>query len=311
MSKPGSSSQRVTKKVFSKIVGDKLSNIPRETLKLLETENFSYKIIKGEERDKLVLDIIKKIDAHDFLPRGKRKWVQGWREILKNFKKNKYDLRFLTPQYIKPGTQMRIFDEYVQPQSDDFELNWYKAFRFWFFKKYLFKVDNIYEFGCGTGYNLIILNSLFPDKKLIGLDWVPESKTIVDQIAKTYKINTKGIIFDMLNPDKNLSIESNSAVITLGGLEQLADNYNNFLDYLIKNKPKICLHMEPLLDFYDENKLFDYLALRFHLSRNYLGQFVKSLEKLETEGRIEIIAKKKTIGSKFHDGYSYIVWRPK
>ena len=140
---------RITKREFCRIVGDKLSNIPEETLKILKTENFSYKIIRGKERDKLILDIIKKIDADDFLPRGKRKWAYGWREILNNFKKNIYDLKYLTPQYIKPGTQMRVFGEYIQPSTWDFELNWYKAFRFWFFKKYLSRIL------CRILYNLV------------------------------------------------------------------------------------------------------------------------------------------------------------
>lgn len=310
MPRLSSSFQRVTKEKFSRIVGDELSNIPKETLKLLETEDLSYKIIRGKERDELILDIIKKIDEFDFLPQGKRKWVQGWRAILKNFKKNKYDLKFLTPQYIKFGTQMRILGQYVQPKSADFELNWYKAYRFWLFKKYLPSVDNIYEFASGTGYNLVILNTLFPKKTLFGLDWVKESKSIVNKLAQNHGIPAKGLIFDMFKPDNKLVIKNNSAVITMGGLEQLGRRYKKFLDYLIKNKPKICLHMEPLLDFYDENKLVDYLALRFHLRRNYLGHIVRSLEKLETEGQIKIIAKKRTIGSKFHDGYSYIVWRP-
>ena len=79
-----------------------------------------------------------------------------------------------------PDNIMRVSGNYIKPKSHDFELNWYKAFRYWLFKTYLKDVDFIYEFGCGTGYNLPILSRLFPGKKLIGLDWVPESKSIID-----------------------------------------------------------------------------------------------------------------------------------
>ena len=34
-------------------------------------------------------------------------------------------------------------------------------YRNWYFKKYFPKVDNIYEFGAGTGHNLVELSKIY------------------------------------------------------------------------------------------------------------------------------------------------------
>jgi hypothetical protein len=70
--------------------------------------------------------------------------------------------------------------------------------------------------------------------------------------------------------------------------------------------------MEPLVELYDEQRLVDYLAIKFHRKRGYLEGFLTSLRKLQAEGRIEILEQRRFyFGSIYHEGYSYVAWRPR
>lgn len=301
---------KLTEKDFANLVGSSVGDLPRECRKLLSSYDLSFKKVNTKRRDEIILNILKKINSEDLTVSGidnKFTWKKGWKENLNNFTKNNYDLSELTPQYVRPNQPMRYLGQYVIPNDPMFELYFYTIFRVWFFKKYLENIKVIYEFGSGSGYNLPILAKLFPDAKIHGLDWVPESKTIVNKIGSTYRLNVKGHIFDMFNPDSNFKLAPNSAILTLGSLEQLGDNYQQFLKYILAQSPLLCLHYEPLIELYDENNLFDYLAVLYHKRRNYLGNFLTTLRILESDNKIRILKYKKLMGSLYLDG-SFVVW---
>jgi hypothetical protein len=49
----------------------------------------------------------------------------------------------------------------------------------------------------------------------------------------------------------------------------------------------------------------------YHRKRGYLSGFLPRLKSLEAEGRITILeAKRMFFGSLYHEGYSFVVWRP-
>jgi hypothetical protein len=60
----------------------------------------------------------------------------------------------------------------------------------------------------------------------------------------------------------------------------------------------------------EDSSLFDYVAARFSLARNWLRGFLPRLRELESQGVIEILKVKRTIGSFYHHGYSIAIWRP-
>src|SRR3989344_3051994 len=302
---------RITEKDFARLVGTSVSELPHQCRELLAKYDLSYKKIQIKERDKIILNVLKRINSDQLSVSGKEnktRWKKGWRENLKNFIEKKYNLSELVPKYVRPNHPMRLFGEYVVPHDPKFELYYYTIFRIWFFKKYIGKAKTIYEFGCGSGYNLPILAQLFQKAELHGLDWARESKTIVDKLGNIYHWNIQGHVFDMFSPNKKFKLVPNCAVITLGGLEQLGDNSQKFLNYVMKQSPKICLHYEPLLELYNENILFDYLAILYHKRRNYLGNFLTTLKRLESDNKIKILKFKRMFGSLYHDG-SYVVWK--
>lgn len=305
----------LTVKDLSKLLGINSSLIDPTTLHLFNKYNFNYFKSSTQEKESVFLNVIKKVYSNSLSKSGKYRkdeWEKGWQENLENFRKSNYDLNELVPKYIRPNQTLRLFYQYVQPEDPRFELHWYNVFRNWIFSAYLKDVKNIYEFGCGSGYNLSILANLFPRKKIVGLDWVESSKNIVNNMANSHNLNVKGYVFNMFEPDYKLKIEEDSAVITLGGLEQLGKNYKKFSQYILKNSPQICIHMEPFYEIYNSDILFDHLAIEYIKKRNYLYGYIDHLKKLESQQKIKIIKLQRVqLGSLFHEGYSYVIWTPK
>jgi len=297
---------------FSRILGESEKDLPQYCVDAIGKHDFRYRVLARSDRDKVIRDVMARLDSGQLSVTGhQEKWQKGWSENLSDFVENGYDLKDLTPKYIHYGLPIRLFSDYVQPMDSRFELNWYDVFRHWFFSKYMRDANEIFEFGCGPAYNLPILADLFPDKKIYGLDWAEASCEIVKNLAVVHGLNVEGCLLDMFHPDESLPLKQDSGVLTLGALEQLGDRFTVFIDYLVRKAPGICAHMEPLVELYDDEHLPDYLAKRFHQMRNYLGNIVAYLRSLEEEGKVQIIKIHRVpLGSLFHEGYSYIVWRP-
>jgi len=116
----------------------------------------------------------------------------------------------------------------------------------------------------------------------------------------------------MFSPDDTLEITKNSAILTIGALEQLGCEYESFLQFLLKKSPELCLNVEPLCELYDGDYLLDYLAIKYMQKRKYLMNYLDRLRQLENDGKIEILTIQRMLfGSLYYDGWSFILWRPK
>ncbi len=160
------------------------------------------------------------------------------------------------------------------------------------------------EFGCGTGHNLWRIKEVNKNATLVGCDWTKSSNKIVE--AQGFI----GINFDFFKPNTFNMLE-NAGVYTVAALEQVGTKFKPFVNYLLKSKPSVVVHIEPMPEYLDSTKLIDYLSIQYMHKRQYLRGFPDYLEKLEKDGKIEILEKRRSgIGSLFIDGYSIIVWRP-
>jgi SAM-dependent methyltransferase len=212
---------------------------------------------------------------------------------------------------VRAGQPLRLRQKYVVPEDPNFETKWYEIFRLWIFKTYLSEVDNIYEFGCGSGFNIATLADLYPDKEIHGLDWAEASKEILEEMRRVHGLNIFGHVFDFFHPDQNLRIAPNSAVVTIGGLEQTGTNYEEFLQYILDSAPALVVHVEPIVEWYDSTNPIDHVAVRFHRKRKYLEGYLDRLYDLENSGRIEILKKKRAFfGSLYLEGWSQLIWKP-
>jgi hypothetical protein len=306
--------QELTKGDFARLFGTTQEDIETNFSEKIAGKNFRYRIIEGSEHDEVLRDILKAVDSGELTlagPEGKRRWEKGWSENLKDLENCNFDVSQLVPKYIRQKQPVRLDQNYVMPEDPQFELNWYSIFREWFFTTYLKDVENIYEFGCGSGFNLVVLANLFPEKRLFGMDWAGASRDIVNKLSAVFGWKMEGHIFDFFTPDYNLIIAPNSAVLTIGALEQTGKNFEAFLQYVLSSNPSICTHIEPICEWYDDNVLVDHAAIKFHRARKYWEGFPDRLQQLANEGRVEILKRKRSFfGSLFLEGYSQIIWRP-
>lgn len=299
-------------KDFAEAFGIEESEVTNYCGELINSLDFRHTVCFQEARERIWLDIIKKCDDGELSVSGsyrKKDWRNGWAQNLEEFLDSNGDLNSLSPKDWHGDRPLRYKGNYIIAYSNSFERDFTFVFKRWLYKKYFRDYDNIYEFGCGTGHNLVLLAKLFPEKRLFGTDWVIESQKLLKAVVKKYGYNIKGSQFDFFKPDYKLDILPNSLVYTSAALEQLGRDFTKFLDYLLVKKPALCVNVECIAEFYDENNLFDYVALRYHRKRNYLNGFLTALRKLEKEGRIKIIVAKRTgFGSLYHEGYMYVVW---
>jgi hypothetical protein len=160
---------------------------------------------------------------------------------------------------------------------------------------------------------LLRFGNFNPNTNLIGLDWTKSSQDIIQEINKL-GINNKitGHNFDFYNPDYTINIPDSSAVFTVNALEQVGENYKEFIDFLLDKKPDLCINFEPIPELLDKESLVDQLCVLYSKKRNYLKGYLSYLEQLEQENKIEIILKKRLYcGSLFLEGYPVIIWKIK
>lgn len=207
---------------------------------------------------------------------------------------------------------LRLMGRYVLADVR-FESRWFGILREWVARSYLAQYPLIIEFGTGGGENLVAISSIFPDKHFIGLDRSPASASMVSYLGEMLNLDIVGGVWDMERPSDTSFMWSlgNAAVLTVNALEQLGTGWEPFFDYLVESGPGIIVHIEPIIEWYDPENLFDVVAIHGHRSSRYLNGYVRRVMELEQKGRAEIIKAKRThMGPRNQDSYGVLVWRP-
>lgn len=169
------------------------------------------------------------------------------------------------------------------------------------FDKYLQGISEVSEFGCGTGHNFAPL--LGSGRRLRGFDWSEAA------VNRARMLTVEAQVFDMLHPDYEVKLTG--AAFTVHALEQLGADWQPFLDFLVAQKPLLCLHIEPIEELYDPRDDHDAACLEYHRRRGYLTGYLTRLREMEKRGEAELIeVRKSPFGGMNHDAYSVIVWRP-
>ena len=285
-----------------KTSGDKL---PQQFLTDIDRVNASY--------HEYTLSVLKLINA-DYITRttdeNLQAWNTGWNENLESILQGQINLQNLKPKYFRPSKFFRYDNKLIIPENNDIEYDLFALSRYIIFNKYLSGYEDIYELGCGSCHNLLILSDMFPSKRLYGLDWAKPSAKIAQSLGEALNRNVQGFVFDMLNPSPDITLKPGSAVITIHALEQLGEKHDKLLSFIMESRPGIVIHYEPVLEFYDEDNLLDYLALLYTKKRNYLSGYLTALKKLEEQNKIEILeAYRPYLGGVIHEA-SLIVWKP-
>ncbi len=220
----------------------------------------------------------------------------------------------LTPPFLvkEKNEPLRFNYQYIIPESQRFEVDFLSVVRAYLFNKYFCNLRSVAEFGCGTGHNLLALARQQPGKVVFGLDW---SRHALEHVKKLQHqgVSAHAVEFNLLepNPDCLHFNLKEVGVLTVGALEQVGRKFEEFLCYLVSRQPPICIHLEPIVELYDEAKPFDQLAIKYHRARGYLEGYLPALRRLARYGLAEILEVRRIpFGSFYHEAYTYIVWRP-
>jgi len=302
---------KLTTKDFASMLREDESFFSKASFSGIEKAGFEYDKVTGNDRDQIILDILNRIDSPDLKvcgPHRRDEWDEGWAENLRDFSATA-DIDELAPRYFRVSQTLRIKRSYVLPQTPNFLRTFHALFCRIIFERYFSEMSAIWEFGCGTGHNLLLAAEVMPGKPLTGLDWAASSVALVENLREYGNIS--GRLFDMFSPDFGLPVPENSAFLTVHAMEQLGKGYGPFLDFILIKKPSRCVHIEPVVELYEETNLLDYLAAKYHRRRGYLEDFLPALYRLQENGKIEIEKVARSfVGSVYDEGYSLIVWRP-
>ena len=267
-----------------------------------------------DERDEYVREMLELIRS----PRIERSpdenrtvWERGWQQNLDDARTRSFQPDALKPKYFRGNRFLRWQQDLVVSGNPQIEYDLFVLARRLLFGSFLSGARTIYEIGSGSGNNLWLLSELFPDVRVVGLDWVAPAVQLATELGQATARTIEGRQFDMLDPDPSLVLEPGAAVVTVHALEQLGDRYGPLLDWLVAARPAIVLHYEPILEFYDDANLLDYLALWYSERRRYLMGFWTELARRRDAGVIEVLdARRPGLGGVYHEA-SVVAWRPR
>ena len=238
-------------------------------------------------------------------------WRDAWQDQLERFEQSRYDVTALNPNFVSGSSILRWQGAYIQGLTEQYELIFLEILRDWLFRRFLTDVDHLYEFGSGSGFNVAAYAKLFPDTPITALDWAPAAVRIAQLLREQHRMKIDGRRFDFFSPDQTLKLGRSNGVITMCALEQIGERFSDFLAYLLANRPRRVVHMEPTLELYNPDLAHDRLAIDYHLQRKYLSGFLPALEKLQEAGTIRFVFKKRLrFGSRFHECFTLMVWEP-
>jgi hypothetical protein len=234
-------------------------------------------------------------------------WERCWQQCLDKYKAGG-SVADLLPDFLRdPKPPFRYFGKYILPGQRTDLHTVQRCILSHLLAKWM-RGTVLLEFGCGSGYNLPLARQwLEPGAMLCGLDWSPAAVDCVRALG------FPGAVFDMHNPTEPPTSTvpwEFTTVLTAGAMEQLGGNFSPFLSFLLSKRPRMCIHVEPLVELYDLSDPMDAEAARYHTARGYLTGFLPELQLLQAEGRAQICELHRThFGARFNDGFSWVVWR--
>ena len=309
--------KKITTEDFLRMFNCRQDELPEQFVTKFRNVDTTYSEANLDEYKEFFLNTLKYIDSVNARNETEtyRAFEKGWNENLKLFS-DTGSLEDLIPKYVKPSKFLRFNQELIVTENPRLEYELFTLARYIIFSKYLKSFDNIYEFGCGSCQNLYLLSQMYHSKQIYGMDWSESSVKIANKLGqqlnmKGYLFDMKGYLFDMMRPQKSFKLQQDSAVFTVGALELLGTDFDKFLSFLVRSKPGVVLHYEPIREFYDPECLLDYLAIMHDSKRNYLSGYLTRLKELQDQNKIEIIESRRTyLGGPHHEATSIIAWKP-
>lgn len=306
----------ITLEDFTQMLGTSKEEILKYCAEEITGANFKYKILNEHEKTNTINAIKEEMNNQIYISRSQAAFNTTFQYYLDKLKKTG-DYQALSPKAVRPSifpfrnprNVLRLNDDYVLTDKRDFGINFAKVINSYLLKKYVHGCDAVYEFGCGQGYNLVQLARLYPSLKLFGSDWAEPCIEILDYLRNKFDWDITGFQFDLSKPTE-LKLHPNSIVFTFCSLEQIGKDFKDFIDLLISEKPILCINKEPLVELYPDTELGK-IGREWNSYMGYLDGYLPYLYELQEEGTIQIEKVQYVpYGNKYHNAYSYIIWRP-
>jgi hypothetical protein len=298
---------------FGRMFGCKPREVSKRFCDYLGTIDSSFHYATPSEFEEYVLMVMKLIHSARIERSSEENysaWENGWSQHIAEISSGNISLDTLRPRYFRPSKFLRYNRRLIVSDNSDIEYQLFTAARYLLFDRYLANWENIYEIGCGSCQNLFLLSEMFPQSNLCGFDWTKASTELAKHLYEHLGRPISAKRFDMLAPSPEIKLEPNSAIVTIHALEQIGTKHEQLISFLLKAKPAIVVHCEPIIEFYDETNLLDYLAFVYSKKRTYLDGFQTALQKLHDDGVIEILeSRRPELGGVIHEA-SLIVWKP-
>ena len=237
-------------------------------------------------------------------------WQDDWFNVLQNLRTNNENVKsIIRPKWFRESAFVNIHNCLSLTETPYVDWEYQLITRQMLFYTHLKDIENICEFGSGSGTNFYLINEILQNKNFILSDISVTSLKIIEELKR--KLNRNNLIYSNIDieQDIDLQLPDNTAVITTSVLEQIGDNYKNFINFILKEKPQIVINVEPIVELLDSKNGFDNVMNLYCEKRKYLAGYLTELEKLEKQKKIKIIMKKRTMVSGTFIENSVLIWR--
>ena len=237
-------------------------------------------------------------------------WQDDWFNVLQNLRTNNENVKsIIRPKWFRESAFVNIQNCLSLTETSYVDWEYQLITRQMLFYTHLKDIENICEFGSGSGTNFYLINEILQNKNFILSDISVTSLKIIEELKR--KLNRNNLTYSNIDieQDIDLQLPDNTAVITTSVLEQIGDNYKNFINFILKEKPQIVINVEPIVELLDSKNGFDNVMNLYCEKRKYLAGYLTELEKLEKQKKIKIIMKKRTMVSGTFIENSVLIWK--
>ncbi len=237
-------------------------------------------------------------------------WQDDWFSVLQNLQTNDDNVKsIIRPKWFRESAFVNIQNCLSLTETPYVDWEYQLITRQMLFYTHLKDIENICEFGSGSGTNFYLIHEILQNKNFILSDISVTSLKIIEELKR--KLNRNNLTHSNIDieQDIDLQLPDNTAVITTSVLEQIGDNYKNFINFILKEKPQIVINVEPIVELLDSKNGFDNVMNLYCEKRKYLTGYLTELEKLEKQKKIKIIMKKRTMVSGTFIENSVLIWK--
>ena len=237
-------------------------------------------------------------------------WQDDWFSVLQNLQTNNDNVKsIIRPKWFRESAFVNIHNCLSLTETPYVDWEYQLITRQMLFYTHLKDIENICEFGSGSGANFYLINEILQDKSFILSDISVTSLKIIEELKR--KLNRNNLTYSNIDMEQDIDLElpDNTAIITTSVLEQIGDNYKNFIKFILKEKPQMVINVEPIVELLDSKNGFDNVMNLYCEKRKYLAGYLTELEKLEKQKKIKIIMKKRTMVSGTFIENSVLIWK--